>query len=136
LKALEKDFYVNEAPENFKPSQKGEFSLYIHKQWFALNLKVHQETLDAQVLSDLVLNPILGIKDLRKDKRVSFLDGPKGMEGMKQLIDKKQFIAGFGLYPVAIEELKHIADINGTMPPKSTWVEPKLRSGLIVYELS
>ncbi len=136
LKALEKDFYVNEAPENFKPTQKGEFSLYIHKQWFALNLKVHQETLDAQVLSDLVLNPILGIKDLRKDKRVSFLDGPKGMEGMKQLIDKKQFIAGFGLYPVAIEELKHIADINGTMPPKSTWVEPKLRSGLIVYELS
>ena len=83
-----------------------------------------------------MLDPILGIKDLRKDKRIGFLEGPRGMEGIRQHVDKGHYTAGFGLFPVAISELKHIADTSGTMPPKSTWVEPKLRSGLIVYELT
>lgn len=136
LKALQKHFYVNESSALYKPMQKGEFSLYLDKTWYNLTLKVHGDQLDAQVLSDLVLDPILGIKDLRKDKRISFLEGPRGMEGIKQMVDKNHFVAGFGLYPVAIDELKKVADESGTMPPKSTWVEPKLRSGLIVYELS
>ena len=136
ITALSKDFYVNEAPAQYKPVQKGEFSLYIGKTWYCLTLKVHKDQLDAQVLSDLVLDPILGIKDLRKDKRIGFLEGPRGMEGIRQHVDKGHYTAGFGLFPVAISELKHIADTSGTMPPKSTWVEPKLRSGLIVYELT
>lgn len=135
LHQLEQHFYINEAPPLYKPVQKGEFSLYLDKQWYTLTVKVHTNDLDAQVLSDLVLGPILNIKDLRKDKRIAFLEGPKGMEGIKHAVDKNQFRAGFGLYAVAIDELKNIADINGTMPPKSTWVEPKLRSGLVVYEL-
>lgn len=136
ISKIEEHFYVNEAPENFTPSQKGEFSMYLDKTWYALNLKIHNDILDAQVLSELILTPILGIKDLRKDKRVSFIEGPKGPTEMKLLVDKKQYQVAFGLYPVAISELKHVADNHGTMPPKSTWVEPKLRSGLIVYELS
>ncbi len=136
LKALEKDFYVNLAPSNYKPVQKGEFSLYMDKLWYTLTVKVHTDELDAQVLSDLILGPILNIKDLRKDKRIAFLDGPKGMEGLKHAIDKNKFKAGFGLFPVGISELKNIADNHGTMPPKSTYVEPKLRSGLVVYETS
>jgi uncharacterized protein (DUF1015 family) len=136
LKALEKDFYVNLAPSHFKSVQKGEFSLYMDKLWYNLTVKVHTDELDAQVLSDLILGPILNIKDLRKDKRISFLDGPKGMEGMKHAVDKNKFKAGFGLFPVGISELKNIADNHGTMPPKSTYVEPKLRSGLVVYETS
>ena len=109
--------------------------MYLNKQWYALNLKHHENKLDAQVLSDLVLQPILGIGDLRKDKRISFLEGPKGMEGLKHAIDKNKGGVAFGLFPVAIQEIKHIADEHLTMPPKSTWVEPKLRSGLVVYEL-
>ena len=135
LHRLEEHFYINEAPPLYKPVQKGEFSLYLDKLWYTLTVKVHTDALDAQVLSDLVLGPILNIKDLRKDKRIAFLEGPKGMEGIKYAVDKNQFQAGFGLFAVSIEELKHVADVNGTMPPKSTWVEPKLRSGLVVYEL-
>lgn len=135
LLRLEEHFYINEAPPLYKPVQKGEFSLYLDKQWYTLTVKVHTEELDAQVLSDLILGPVLNIKDLRKDKRIAFLEGPRGMEGIKHAVDKNKFKAGFGLYAVSIEELKHIADTNGTMPPKTTWVEPKLRSGLVVYEL-
>jgi uncharacterized protein (DUF1015 family) len=135
LRALSQSFYVNEAPSHYKPMGKGEFSMYLNKQWYALNLKHHENKLDAQVLSDLVLQPILGIGDLRKDKRISFLEGPKGMEGLKHAIDKNKGGVAFGLFPVAIQEIKHIADEHLTMPPKSTWVEPKLRSGLVVYEL-
>lgn len=135
LKAIRHSFYVNEAPANYKPMGKGEFSMYLNKQWYALNLKHHENKLDAQVLSDLVLMPILGITDLRKDKRITFLEGPKGMEGLRSTVDKNKGGVAFGLFPVAIQEIKHIADEHQTMPPKSTWVEPKLRSGLVVYEL-
>lgn len=136
LQALQKDFYINECPANYKPIQKGEFTMYLDKEWYCLTIKVHTGELDAQVLSDKILSPILQIHDLRKDKRVSFLDGPKGMEGLKQAVDKQKNAVAFGLFPVSFAELKAVADNNGTMPPKSTWVEPKLRSGLVVYELS
>jgi uncharacterized protein (DUF1015 family) len=136
LQKLSARFYVDETLPFYKPGQKGEFSMYLNKKWYVLNLKHSAEELDAQMLSDAVLSPILGIHDLRKDKRIAFMEGPKGMEGLKQAVDKKKFQVAFGLYPVHISELKQIADEGKTMPPKSTWVEPKLRSGLLVYELS
>ncbi len=136
LKALSHSFYINEAPSKYRPEGKGEFSMYLHKKWYALNLKHASQTLDAQLLSDLVLAPILGIHDLRKDKRISFLEGPRGMEGLKSAVDKNKGGVAFGLFPVTIEQLKKIADAGQSMPPKSTWVEPKLRSGLVVYELN
>jgi uncharacterized protein (DUF1015 family) len=77
----------------------------------------------------------LGIHDLRRDKRIAFMEGPRGLEGLKQAVDRNHFECAFGLFPVSIQELKGIADAHKTMPPKSTWVEPKLRSGLVVYEL-
>jgi uncharacterized protein (DUF1015 family) len=135
LAALLPHFYVNEAPAKYKPQGKGEFSMYMHKQWYALNPKHVTDKLDAQVLTDLILSPILGIHDLRKDKRISFMEGPRGMEALKHAVDKNKGGVAFGLYPVAISELKEFADTNKSMPPKSTWVEPKLRSGLVVYEL-
>lgn len=136
LKELAKSFYVNEAPAKYKPLGKGEFSMYLNKQWYALNLKHAADKLDSQVLTDLILSPILGIHDLRKDKRIAFMEGPRGMESLKQVVDKNKAGVAFGLFPVAISEIKEFADQKKSMPPKSTWVEPKLRSGLVVYELS
>jgi len=136
LSKLEATFYINEAPALYRSGQKGEFSMYLNKQWYALNLKHSTNKLDSQVLSDSVLAPIFNILDLRKDKRIAFMEGPRGMEGLKNAVDKKQFQVAFGLYPVHISELKSIADMGENMPPKSTWVEPKLRSGLVIYELS
>ncbi len=135
LDALSKSFYINEAPAKYKPHGKGEFSMYLNKQWFALNLKHTADKLDSQVLTDLILSPVLGIHDLRKDKRISFMEGPRGMDALKHAVDKNKGGVAFGLFPVAIAELKEFADQKKSMPPKSTWVEPKLRSGLVVYEL-
>jgi len=135
IKVLEGSFYVNEAPPLHKPIRKGEFTMYLDKHWYSLTLKHSTEELDSQVLSDLVLAPLLGVKDLRNDKRIAFMEGPKGMSGLKQAVDKNKGGVAFGLFPVSIEALKMVADAKGIMPPKSTWVEPKLRSGLVVYEL-
>lgn len=135
LNLLTQYFYVNEAPAGYKAMSKGEFSMYLHKTWYALNLKHASKTLDAQLLSELILGPVLGIEDLRNDKRISFLEGPRGMDGLKSAVDKNKGGVGFGLFAVNVNELKEIADAGKSMPPKSTWVEPKLRSGLVVYEL-
>jgi uncharacterized protein (DUF1015 family) len=135
LQKLSADFYIHEAPEGYKPGQKGEFTLYLDKNFYSLQLKFHRDDIDAQVLSDLVLSPILGIHDLRKDKRIAFAEGPKGHSYIQQQVDRGLFACGFMLYPVAMSELKKIADLGMSMPPKSTWVEPKLRSGLVIYEL-
>lgn len=136
LDLIRKSFYLNEAPGNYRPMGKGEFSMYLNKQWYSLNLKHASSELDAQILSDKILGPILGITDLRRDKRISFMEGPRGLDGLKHAVDKNKDGVGFGLFPVTINELKSIADSGKSMPPKSTWVEPKLRSGLIVYELT
>jgi uncharacterized protein (DUF1015 family) len=109
--------------------------MYLNKTWYALNLKHSSKKLDAQILSDVILGPVLGIEDLRKDKRIAFIEGPRGMDGLKSAVDKNKGGVGFGLFPVNVHELKQIADASESMPPKSTWVEPKLRSGLVVYEL-
>lgn len=135
INKLQEHFYVNEAPDHYKPSAKGEFSMYLQKKWFALNLKYANNTLDTQLLSDLILGPIFNIHDLRKDKRIYFLEGPKGTSEMKKEVDRNKDGVAFGLFPIPVNEIKKIADQGMTMPPKSTWVEPKLRSGLVVYEL-
>ncbi len=135
IQRISKTFYVNEAPENYRPMAKGEFSMYLDKQWYSLNIKHTSDELDTQLLSDLILSPILGITDLRKDKRIYFLEGPKGPDGLKKEMARHKEGVAFGLYPIPVQEIKKIADKGAIMPPKSTWVEPKLRSGLVVYEL-
>ncbi|MEY3398383.1 MAG: hypothetical protein RL220_977 [Bacteroidota bacterium] len=134
---LGEKFLVNETSPLARPCAKGEFVMYFSKKWYSLRLRNNDsQPLDAQVLSDHILDPILGIKDLKKDKRISFLEGPQGLESMQHLVDKGKYKVAFALHPVAIEELKRIADNNDSMPPKSTWIEPKLRSGLVIYDLA
>jgi uncharacterized protein (DUF1015 family) len=118
-----------------EPTQ-GTFVMYLRKKWYHLIPIKESQDLDTQILTDLVLTPILGIKDLRKDKRIHFLEGPRGHEGLRHSVDKSKEGVGFLLHTTNIDDIKKIADTGQTMPPKSTWVEPKLRSGLLVYELS
>lgn len=90
--------------------------------------------LDAQILLKTILEPILGIKDPRKDDRISYIPGHQDLVYIKDLVDRNKFKVGFGMLPANVEELKQIADEGLTMPPKSTYIEPKLRNGILIYE--
>lgn len=142
-KQVAKSFVIKEVNETiFKPLQKHEFSMYLDKKWYSLKAKdgVYRAdspvgSLDASILTEHVLAPVLNIHDLKTDKRISFVPGIKGAEALKAAVDDGKFAVAFGLYPVTMEHLKWIADTNNIMPPKSTWVEPKMRSGLVIYSL-
>ena len=116
--------------------------MYLENEWYKLNLKPKEvdlantsEGLDSSILTRHILKPILGISDLKTNSRISFLGGLKGMEGLQKEVDKGRAKIAFGLYPVGIKEIKKIADTGDIMPPKTTWIEPKLRSGLTIFEL-
>lgn len=139
----EKFIVTSKNAGEYKPAKKHNFSLYLDGSWYSLDAKkeiVHNEepvgSLDASILTEQILSPILNIHDLKTDKRIGFVSGIKGMKELKNQVDKWSFKAAFGLYPVEMEQLKHIADTNNIMPPKTTWVEPKMRSGLVIYSLS
>lgn len=124
-----------------KPTKKHEFSMYIENQFFTLKFKEKLlnntgiiNKLDAQILTDYILNPILGIKNLKTDKRINFISGKHGLDSLKKRIDSNKYKVGFCLYPVSYTELEQIADNDLIMPPKSTWIEPKLRTGLTIYK--
>jgi uncharacterized protein (DUF1015 family) len=121
----------------YTPAKKREFSMYLEEHWYSLTLKEeHGNKLDAELLTELILSPLLDIHDLKTDKRVLFVSGKKGIEELKKTIDSGKASVGFGLYSVTIKDIIKVADNKGFMPPKTTWVEPKLRSGLIVYSLT
>lgn len=137
LSLLQNDFNLIDANPLERPDKKGEIVMYMHHRWYSLTLKSSSiDHLDAQTLSDKILTPLLGIKDIKNDKRITFLEGPKGLEAIQQAVDKGKFKVGFALHPVAIDELKRISNEKISMPPKSTWIEPKLRSGLVIYDLT
>ena len=137
LKTLEKDFIVSPVEGFAKPQKKNTFGLYLKKQWYLLTLKNKPadndpvKLLDVSLLSDLVLDPVLGIKDLRKDKRIDFVGGMRGLKELQTRVDSGDFAAAFALYPTQMSELTAVADSGQVMPPKSTWFEPKLADGLI-----
>lgn len=142
LSYLNQDFEVKKREEQiWKPTQKFEFGMYLEGNFYSLKLKNTPtstnklETLDAQLLYDKILQPILGIGDLRTDGRIDYIPGNKSLLEMIDKIDNGDFKIGFNLYPASIEEIKFLADNNLTMPPKSTYIEPKFRNGLIIYEL-
>lgn len=142
LKLLEEHFIiVSKQQELWKPTEKGEFGMYLNGSFYALFFKKsNQETsilenLDAQILYDYVLHPILGIDDLRNDERIDYIPGKQSITIIKEIIDEGAFEIGFTLFPIDVNEIKSIADANLIMPPKSTYIEPKFRSGLVVYEL-
>jgi uncharacterized protein (DUF1015 family) len=143
LEKIKKSFEVKEVSADlFKPTRKHEFSMYLDKKWYSLSARdgVYKAdspvgSLDASILTDHVLSPILDIHDLKTDKRISFVPGIKGPEALKAVVDEGKAAVAFGLFPVTMAHLKWIADTNNIMPPKSTWVEPKMRSGLVIYSL-
>jgi uncharacterized protein (DUF1015 family) len=152
LNGLSKDNFIKKLSENFiikakdqeiwKPQNKFEFGMYLDGSFYALfyKHKNHNESsildsLDAQILYDKVLLPLLGIEDLRNDERIDYIPGKQSISVIKDLIDEGEFEIGFMLFPSDINEIKALADNNLIMPPKSTYIEPKFRSGLVVYEL-
>jgi len=143
IEKLKGSFTVEEMGEKeFKPSCLHEISLYMGGYWYKLNIKpelINQSTaagtLDAALLTDLVLSPILGIHDLKTDKRIAFVNGTKGLKALQQMVDSGKMKAAFALFPVTMEQLKGVAEEGSIMPPKSTYVAPKLRSGLLIYNM-
>jgi uncharacterized protein (DUF1015 family) len=143
LQKLSKSFEIKEMKEEiFKPGKKHEISMYADGKWYSLAAKngVFKSdnpvgSLDASILTEHVLSPVFNIHDLKTDKRIFFIPGIKGPEALKTLVDEGKAAVAFGLYPVTMDHLKWIADTNNIMPPKSTWVEPKMRSGLVIYSL-
>ncbi|MBA4323352.1 MAG: DUF1015 domain-containing protein, partial [Odoribacter sp.] len=128
--------------EIYKPAKLHEFSMYIDKKWFSLNAKPGTfndndpiGVLDVTILSNLILDQILGIKDLRTDKRIDFVGGIRGLGAIQKRVDSGEMAVAFALYPVSMKQLINIADTGNIMPPKTTWFEPKLRSGLVVHLL-
>lgn len=128
--------------EIYKPAQLHEFSMYLGGNWYQLIAKpgTYDDNdpigvLDVTILSNLVLDQILGIKDLRTDNRIDFVGGIRGLGELKRRVDSGEMKVAFALYPVSMKQLIDIADTNNIMPPKTTWFEPKLRSGLVVHEL-
>jgi uncharacterized protein (DUF1015 family) len=143
LAELSKGFDVkNMGTEIYKPQKLHEFSLYLSGNWYRLNAKPGNYNdsdpigiLDVTILSNLVLEPILGIKDLRTSTRIDFVGGIRGLGALKNRVDSGEMKAAFALYPVSMDQLINIADSGNIMPPKTTWFEPKLRSGLVIHKL-
>ena len=144
LKALEEDFEVCEKGSDiYKPGRLHEFSMYLQGKWYSLAAKDGRYddndpigVLDVTILSNLVLDKILGIKDLRTDKRIDFVGGIRGLGELSRRVDSGEMAVAFALYPVSMKQLVDIADSGNIMPPKTTWFEPKLRSGLAIHKLS
>lgn len=130
-------------PMEYKPQKLHEFSMYIDGNWFRLSAKPGTyddshpiEVLDVTILTKQILDPILDIKDLRTSTRIDFVGGIRGLGELKKRVDSGEMVAAFALFPVSMQQLIDIADTGNIMPPKTTWFEPKLRSGLVLHELS
>lgn len=143
LEKLAEDFDVMaKGKETYRPDHLHNFSMYLAGQWYSLEAKPGRYddsdpigVLDVTILSDLVLDRILGIKDLRTDKRIDFVGGIRGLDELSRRVDSGEMKVAFALYPVSMRQLVDIADSGNIMPPKTTWFEPKLRSGLAIHKL-
>lgn len=153
LNGLKKDEFIEKLKEKFivkkvgekaiRPSQLHQFSMYIQGEWYSLIAKAGTYDdddpigqLDVTILSKSVLEPILNISDLRTSKRIDFVGGIRGLNELEKKVNSGQYAVAFALYPVSMQQLINIADTGHIMPPKTTWFEPKLRSGLVIHELS
>jgi uncharacterized protein (DUF1015 family) len=129
----------NKGLKAYQPRQLHELGMYFEGHWYKLTAKpgTYSEdpigVLDVTILSDNILDPILGIKDQRTDKRIDFVGGIRGLDALKARVDSGEMKVAFALYPVSIDQLFNIADSGNVMPPKSTWFEPKLRDGLLTH---
>ena len=143
LKALEENFIVcDKGTDIYKPAQLHEFSLYLDSHWYSLTAKegTYDDNdpigvLDVDISSRLILDRIFGIKDLRSDKRIDFVGGLRGLGELKRRVDSGEMREALARYPVTMRQIMQIADSGKIMPPKATWFEPKLRSGLVIHKL-
>lgn len=145
VEGLKENFLVEKENKSagFKPEKIHEIGMYINGSWYKLVPRTGSFDprdpighLDAEILSRSILEPLLGIVDLKADKRVGFLPGTEGVEGIEKAVDQGTYDIGFMLFPVTVEQIKRVADAGAIMPPKSTYIEPKLRSGLTIYKIS
>ena len=144
LDALRENFIVEDkGTEEYRPNKLHNFSLYLEGRWYSLTAKegTYDDNdpigvLDVTISSNLILDKILGIKDLRSDKRIDFVGGIRGLGELKRRVDSGEMKVALALYPVTMKQIMDIADTGNIMPPKTTWFEPKLRSGLIIHKLS
>jgi uncharacterized protein (DUF1015 family) len=142
LAKLGDKFEVSEAEGAVKPAELHEFGMYLDGQWY--KLKANDGTystdpigvLDVTILQENLLDPVLGIKDQRTDKRIDFVGGIRGLNELEKRVDSGEMALAISLYPVSIQQLFDIADSGNVMPPKSTWFEPKLRDGLLTHLIS
>jgi uncharacterized protein (DUF1015 family) len=141
LEALTKNFDVKEDGSD-TPECRGHWSMYLDGRWYTLSPRVGAPppqgtvaSLDVSILQDRVLAPILGIKDVRTDKRIDFIGGIRGSKELKRLVDEGKAAVAFSLYPTTMEDLLNVSDAGEIMPPKSTWFEPKLRDGLLIHSI-
>lgn len=144
LQKLQENFVVEEkGKEIYSPKALHNFSMYLDGKWYSLTAKDGRYddndpigVLDVTISSDLILRDILGITDLRSDKRIDFVGGIRGLKELKRRVDSGEMRMALALYPVSMKQLMDIADSGNIMPPKTTWFEPKLRSGLVIHKLS
>lgn len=144
LTQLEKDFVVEDkGTDIYRPNALHNFSLYLNKHWYSLTAKDGTfdnsdpiGVLDVDISSRLIFDSILGIKDFRTDKRIDFVGGLRGLEELKRRVDSGDMQMALALYPVSMQQIMDIANTGNIMPPKATWFEPKLRSGLVIHKLS
>ena len=142
ISALHDDFTITQTEEPVKPAQLHEFGMYLNKQWYILTSRKDTFSddpigvLDVTILSNNILDKLLGIKDQRTDKRIDFVGGIRGLKELEKRVNSGEMRLAFSLYPVTIQQLFAIADSGNVMPPKSTWFEPKLRDGLLTHTLS
>lgn len=143
LSKIDENFYIKQISETIvKPEKLHDFSMYLDGKWYGLTAKNSTfnddnpiDSLDVSVLSKYVLEPILNIKDLRTDTRIEFVGGIRGLGELSKRVDNGEMAIAFALFPVSMNQLMNIADTNNIMPPKVTWFEPKLRSGLVINKL-
>lgn len=141
IQAIEGSFTVKESAEAVKPAKLHEFGMYLDNKWYVLNAREGSYSddpigvLDVTILSNNILDKILGIKDQRTDKRIDFVGGIRGLKELERRVNSGEMRVAFSFYPVTIQQLFDIADSGNVMPPKSTWFEPKLRDGLLTHEI-
>ena len=135
-------FDLELSADPFKPAKSGEFGMYLAGQWY--RLRIHEERipaddpvarLDVSLLQDNLIEPVLGISDPRRDDRIDFVGGIRGLEGLEKRVDSGDWAVAFALYPTTMQALMDVADAGEVMPPKSTWFEPKLADGLVSHVL-
>lgn len=140
LQKVAEHFTVQASPIPVKPSKRGEFGMFLQKKWYRLTIeKIPQDDpvarLDVSLLADHLIAPILGITDPRRDKRIDFVGGMRGLEGLEKRVNSGEMTVAFSLFPTPLEDLLAVADAEKLMPPKSTWFEPKLADGLVSHWL-